>query len=155
MLKLYNTFVLPHLNYCNLVWGGAYKTSLNSLYITQKRALKICLNLPRDTPSKVVFDKSNVTSIQGIHSIQTCILMYKYHNNLLPNSYNGKFKSNREFHQYQTKSASLYHIPKPRTNKFKMSLMYKGPILWNNLSVDIRNSEPLSLLKSKLKSFFV
>ena len=36
-LKLYKTFVLPLINYCNIVWGSACITTVKPLLITQKR----------------------------------------------------------------------------------------------------------------------
>ena len=44
MLRLYNTFVLPHVNYCNIVWDAAYPSHQNKLGITQKRALNLPYN---------------------------------------------------------------------------------------------------------------
>ena len=38
-IKLYKTFVLPHLNYCNIVWASTYQSSLKDLFIVQKKAL--------------------------------------------------------------------------------------------------------------------
>ena len=40
LTKLYNAQVLPHLNYCNIIWALVSPTVLNKLYVTQKRALK-------------------------------------------------------------------------------------------------------------------
>lgn len=37
MVLLYNTLILPYLNYCNIVWGGANKSNLDQLIKLQKR----------------------------------------------------------------------------------------------------------------------
>ena len=100
MLGVYNTFVLPHINYCNIVWGAAYPSSLNKLCITQKKALKVALKLPRNTPSSTVFTETKVLTIGGINRVQTCTIMCKEHSNLLPNSYRVNLKPINELHQY-------------------------------------------------------
>src|SRR6266516_301111 len=41
-LKLYDTLILSHLTYCNVLWGNAYKSYLENLYRLQKRALRLC-----------------------------------------------------------------------------------------------------------------
>ena len=41
-LMLYNTLILPHIGYCNLIWASNYKSALVKLYQMQKRALRIC-----------------------------------------------------------------------------------------------------------------
>ena len=50
-LKLYNTFILPYLNYCNSVWGSTYPTNLKIITVSQKRTLGLALNVWRETPS--------------------------------------------------------------------------------------------------------
>ena len=42
LFLLYNAFILPFLNYCNIVWGNCNKTKINTLLLLQKRALRIC-----------------------------------------------------------------------------------------------------------------
>ena len=39
LLNLYYTMIYPYFPYCNVVWCMAYKTTLNSLVIIQKRTL--------------------------------------------------------------------------------------------------------------------
>ena len=36
MLTLYNTLVLPHLLYCNIIWGCSAKTNLEGILKLQK-----------------------------------------------------------------------------------------------------------------------
>ena len=42
LYSLYCTLILPYLNYCCVVWGNTYKSSLRPLCILQKRAIRIC-----------------------------------------------------------------------------------------------------------------
>jgi hypothetical protein len=56
LLQLYKSIVYPHLYYCNSVWGSGSQNSLSTLYIAQKRALKIALKLPNHTPTDFVFN---------------------------------------------------------------------------------------------------
>lgn len=41
---LYNSLILPYLEYGIEVWGKTYKTTLQSLFILQKRAIRIVHN---------------------------------------------------------------------------------------------------------------
>ena len=38
---LYNSIVLPHLNYCCELWGNTYKSRLTNIVLLQKRAIRI------------------------------------------------------------------------------------------------------------------
>ena len=42
LFMLYNTMILPHFNYCSLVWGRAAQCRLHKLIVLQKRAIRIC-----------------------------------------------------------------------------------------------------------------
>ena len=44
LYSLYCKSVMPYLSYCCEVWGNNYKTRILSLFILQKRAIRICLN---------------------------------------------------------------------------------------------------------------
>ena len=42
LYSLYYTIILPYLNYCCVVWGNTFQTSLCPLRILQKTAIRIC-----------------------------------------------------------------------------------------------------------------
>ena len=41
LLNLYFTMVLPHIMYCNIVWGNCANYLLNRIHILQKRAIRM------------------------------------------------------------------------------------------------------------------
>ena len=47
LISLYYSFVYPHLIYCNHVWGLACKTYMNTLFLLQKRIIKIIAGVNR------------------------------------------------------------------------------------------------------------
>ena len=49
LVVLYNTFIFPYLNYCNIVSASVSNTKMHSLSISQKRAVRICtFSSPRE-----------------------------------------------------------------------------------------------------------
>ena len=118
-MELYNTFVLPHLNYCNIVWATASKTNLKSLNVAQKRALKIALDLPMRTPSVNVFKESGALSISNINKVKSSIFMFKYKFNMLPMSFKNRYHLRSDTHKHNTRFSAKYFIIRPRTEKFK------------------------------------
>ena len=44
LMNIYNATILPHLNYCNIIWGNTYKTKVNKIYILQKRVARLITN---------------------------------------------------------------------------------------------------------------
>jgi len=154
-LKLYKTFIQPHLIYCNIVWCAAYVTVLKPLEIIQKRALKIALNVPRLTPTDVLFKLANVQRLASINKIQTAIFMYKYNNDLLPGSFDNKFECNNDYHVYSTRISSLHHVPMIRLERTKLSLSYRGVKVWNSINDDVKNVSSLNAFKNAIKKLCI
>ena len=45
LLQLYNTLVLPYLNYCNMIWTAASETLRNKLQVLQERLFELLISL--------------------------------------------------------------------------------------------------------------
>ena len=87
LTSLYNTLILPYLNYCNIVWACTSTNKLHSLMIIQKRAIRICtLSQPRDH-SAPLFYKLHTLTLSDINKFQIGIFMYRFTNNLLPRTF--------------------------------------------------------------------
>ena len=52
---LYYSFIYPYMISCNQVWGSSYKTNIESLFILQKRAVRIILGVHPRSPSEPLF----------------------------------------------------------------------------------------------------
>lgn len=50
-INLYNTYLLPFMDYCNIIWGNAAKLHLSGIRIIQKRALRFIPNAEYRAPS--------------------------------------------------------------------------------------------------------
>ena len=61
----------------------------------------------------------------------------------IPRHISSYFHLNYNVHNYDTRSASNYHIPHIRTKVSKESIFYKGPVIFNNLASNMRDSPSL------------
>ncbi len=46
-------------------------------------------------------------------------------------------------------------LPQPKTEKLKKSFSYDGAKLWNSLPADVRNSDPLTIFKERIRAHTV
>ena len=81
--------------------------------------------------------------------------MFCYHNEILPPVFHDLFQCNSQIHSYNTRSANNYRPHACRTNLKKITILYRGPIIWNSLSSDIRNSGSLFTFKKKMVKFLI
>jgi len=57
LVMLYHTLIYPYLVYCNISWGNASSSLLNSLFLFQKQAVRICTGSNYRSSSSPLFSK--------------------------------------------------------------------------------------------------
>ena len=114
LLILYNSLILSHIIYCNIVWGNCSTTKINSLLLLQKRAIRIITNSNYLSHTEPLFHRLKSLRIQDIHTLQTGIFMYKYTYNQLPSLFHHVFNLNTNIRSYPTRHSSDYHLENPK-----------------------------------------
>ena len=65
MLKLYKAFVLPHFQYCSVVWHFCSSRNSEKLESLNKRALRVVFNDKESTYSQLL-DRAAATSLYNL-----------------------------------------------------------------------------------------
>ena len=147
--------ILPHITYCNVIWGNTCKSYTANIVKLQKRALRLCCDgkVPK---SDKLFSETDRLSFQNVHCMQVALLVYKYfyYPSLLPHCIALLFEKISNIHQHQTRSLdnmSLFMHP-GRLNARKNSLKINAPRIWNSIPPNIRliNSST-GIFKNKYK----
>ena len=79
------------------------------------------------------------------------LLMYNYHRNLLPSSFENFFKTIASIHSYNTRfaSKSTCYLNTIKTNYGKFNFRFAAVKVWNNLDESIKHL-PLKSFKNKV-----
>ena len=153
---LYNTLVLPYLSYCTIVWGDKNNSNLNSLFIAQKKIIRTCTKSLWLAHTSPLFSSLKTLKIFDIYSHQLAIHMYRFHHDLLPPGLpNNSFSAQSDFHDYNTRQANDFHINPTNTKLAENNIRTQGPLFWNRLNINIKNSPSLASFKSNLKKYFI
>ena len=146
MYQLYCSLVQPYLNYGLLLWGNANKESISKVFKIQKRALRVISNSPYLSHSKPLFDKYKTLNIFDLYKKETGICMYKYKQDMLPQSFDGIFTEHQANHKYNTRNKSDYQLPihKVRT------ILNVGPKFWNELPLYLKSARTIGQFKRNL-----
>ena len=80
LLNLYNSLVLPHINYGILVWGS----NSQRVQILQKRAIRVITRSKYNSHTSPLFKKMNLLTVNDIYKIQCLKFYYKFVNQVLP-----------------------------------------------------------------------
>ena len=77
LIDIYNAIVLPHLNYCNEIWGKTYKLRVEKLYTLQKRAIRLITKSNFRSPSMPLFIKLKITPVYELIKLNISVFMFK------------------------------------------------------------------------------
>ena len=156
ILKLiYNSLILPHLSYCNHIWGNSYKSHLKQLLVLQKKSVRIITKSPFHSASAPLFKSLQILPIYDLVTFNTLIFMFSVNLKLLPEKYCNMFVLNSSFHSYSTRQRHYFHLPKVRLTLSINSLSYVGVKYWNQLDQSIRSCSTLSRFKILCRKYLL
>ena len=150
---IYDTMVYPYLTYCNIVWASTYPSRLKSLFMLQKKIVRIMTFAKYKENSKPLFLSLKILNIYELNIYLMALFMYSYFNENLPSYFNNYFKLNEMIHSHNTRTASNLFIDYKRTNYGKFSLKFRGAQIWNKLPKDLKLSKSYRQFKQSSKVY--
>ena len=112
ILKLiYMSLIYSYINYCNLIWGGAYDTVLQPLYILQKKAIRLISNSHYLEHTEPLFKSLELLNIFQIFKLNCLLLVYKCIKNNYFLEFKNKLHVNSSIHSYNTRINTLLRLP--------------------------------------------
>ena len=153
LLLIYNTLVLPYLNYCVEVWGNTFDTKLSRIKILQKRAIRIIAGLPHDSHTTKAFKKYKLLKFNDIIFFNTCLFIYKCKNNLQPTLVGERYNCVNNVHNHNTRNCAKMYQIRANKNLKGFCLSVRGVSQFNKLPLSIRQANSVPIFKKRLKRF--
>ena len=153
MKQLYNSFVLPYLQYGITAWGASHKTSITRLYLTQKKAIKTALNLSPRTSTELIFRRTKFLTVAELYQLYVLLFVFKFKNSLLPACFDNYFTL--AAHSHQTRNSTNFRLPLFTTNYCQQSILFQGSKLWATLPDDIKASLSIPTFKRSVKTYLM
>ena len=146
---IYNSFFKGQLSYCPLIWTFCSRRSNHLINKLQERALKIAYNDFNSSFSELLeMANESTIHIRNLKSLLTEV--YKSLNGLSPPVMNEVFQTNDC--PYGLRKPIILASKHKSTMKYVINtIAFRHPRIWQNILLEIRNSESLSLLKSNIK----
>ena len=151
LLLLYNSLVLPYINYCCLVWGFTFPTYLHKIELLQKRAVRIIDNQHRLAHTDPIFLHLKLLKVNDIAKQQLIILMHRKLVSFIPPQLDYMFAL---IDPTNIITRNRQHFLEPFTEKLYRTRVatWIGPRIWNTVisSLFVLN-DVYDLSKSRLK----
>ena len=124
----YNAYVLPHFDYCCIVWGSCSSTLEGKVIKLQKRAARLILDCDFSMPSTLMFTKLDWLAFPDRVIYLKALQMYKTINGNAPDYLKALFTFSSEIHtrDLRSSSQSLLYIPKPKSELYRKTFSYSG-----------------------------
>jgi len=145
--------ILPHFDYANIVWSSCDKGNLDKLQKLQNVAMRIILSVPFRTHVKDMLKALKFMDVRDRITYSTGCMVYKTLNSLAP-KYLNSIQQVSSVHTIGTRANTSgdAFIPGSNINYGKNTFYYKGSVLWNCITKDIRKCNSFLDFKGKLKN---
>ena len=145
-ITLYNTLILPHLDYCSTVWSGSIgKGDLGRLQKIQNRAMRTILHChPRTHISDMLRTLKWMSVKQRLH-YNLCIFMWKIIHNQVPPYLSNICTPVADIHGHNTRFSSNSSLFRNRASPKTLSSL--GVKIWNEIPQHVRDAGSLYSFK--------
>ena len=143
--QIYFSLAYPHIIYCCAIWGGAFKTYIDSLFIAQKKILRVTYHRQRYDHTHPIFRDQKLLKLSDIIDLQTLSFV---HGALTTFPINCKFESISR----SSSSRRNLRIPLCRTSHAQQSIAVRGARCWNKLPDNLKIVASRACLKTRIKN---
>ena len=138
------------MTYCVELWGNTYKTNVNPVFILQKRVIRIIKRAAFREPTNPLFIDLQTLKFWELVKLQTLLILYKAHNNLLPYCLQKLFQVKET--KYELRNADTFASAFARTNTKQHCVTVKGVNLWKCCDKELRTCSSIHMFKKRFKN---
>ena len=144
-VQYYKSYIQPHIDFCNVVWGSTSDANKLKIFRLQKRACRVILDYEVED-SEEAMKSLNIQSIYDRLILRKAKFMFKVFHEKAPKYITDNFTLRSNVNTsfvLRSASAQCFVPPKPSTEAFKQSMRYSGCIVWNSLPEGVKTANTL------------
>ena len=156
-VQFYKSYIQPHIDFCNIVWGSSSESNKLKILKLQKRACRIILDYNVADFTDAMKSLKIMTIYDRLY-LRKAKVMFKVYNNTTPGYISENFKLRNDVNtsiHLRSSSAGCFIPPKPKTEYFKHSLRYSGCLVWNSLPVEVKNAPTIDTFHNRCLKWLV
>ena len=148
LLNLYSSLIYPHLLYGITVWGGASKTLIRCIVVSQKFIVRSIVGANRRASTGPIFNELGILSLEEIYAYMCGLYVYK---SLC--SQEQIFTYATHHHATRSSLMNLLEVPHLYCYHSKQSIRYAGVAAFNQIPLEIRQTLTYTSFKRKYKQY--
>ena len=143
LIKLYKSYILPIIDYGDVLYANTSVALLNKLQRAQNRCLKVCLKVNMRTPTEEIHGLTNTSILH--YRRETHQKMFAYKRAQIDRYIDANHARTRN------RDGPILKVFLPHTTSYQNSVEYSVGRIWNNLHPTIRLMTSLNSFKIKMK----
>lgn len=148
LLMLYTSLIMPYLTYCCEVWGTAYSSVTERLYLLQKKAIRIISHKGKREHTNPLFIKLKIMKLKDLIDFKIIPTMWRIKNKLLPEHICNKLTLITD---PKSRRKGNFCVVYARTGMRRRGVLFSGVSLWNSLDKTLKFSKTINQLKNMFK----
>ena len=149
---LYQTLILPHLNFQILNWGR--DPSAENIFKLQKKAVRTISRAWYRAHTKPLFKSLGLLELNDLYKLSLLKFHYKFFHGLLPHYHqNWQFKRNCDYHDYFTRNRLNISSTKHNYNYYEELIRYQLISFRNTLPSQIHEDIPRHKIRTVSKRY--
>ena len=154
---LYNSFIQPHIQYGQAVWGGCSGQSKQRIIKIQKRAIRTVTKSYHLAHTEPRMKKMRLLNFDDLYKQQCMLLCHDCVRHRAPQQITKLIVLEQTSYSTRNKSNNPLNlkIPNLKTRVGSQSFRVKGPKIWNEIPTEIKNVDKKQTFKSSIKSSFL
>ncbi|MEW8547257.1 MAG: reverse transcriptase family protein [Candidatus Thiodiazotropha sp.] len=144
-IQFYKSYVQPHIDFCNMVWGSTCESNKLKIFRLQKRACRVILDYNVED-SHEALSSLKILSLYDRLLLRKAKFMYKVYNGLTPQYISDNFTLRNEVNTsvvLRSSASGCFVPPQPKKECFKHSMRYSGCLIWNSLPNEVKCAQTL------------
>jgi exonuclease III len=154
---IYNSFILPQLNFGLAVWGGATESVLKQVKTLQKKAIRLLTNAKSREHTEPRQKALGILKLEHLYKVQVSLLVRDSLLGSAPTLFEHMFTRRSESvstRHSQEKKGDVFLI-KGKSRSTRQSFPVRGSEIWNELPTELHDILTKSKFKKRIKNYFL
>ena len=147
LLKIYHSLVLGKIRYCISTWCFGNKTVLDSLQRSCNNFIRMVFGLRWRDSIRNIVTTHKIPTIRHLLIKELACIMYKYHDNTLPESLRSLFP--KVTHIMKTRSSNAVARNSFTTTLSQQTITYRATKLWSKIPNEIKHIRNIDLFSTE------
>ena len=154
-IQLYNSLVVPHFDYCDIIWAGCGAESARKLQVSQNFAIRSLTGAKKRDSASKSFEKVKFLKLNQRREIHEVVFAHKSLLHQHPNDICEKYIKQCPTSNTRSSKNAILNYPSHNTHKYETCPFYRTITSWNNIPSHITTNTTTKAFKSEYQRHLI